>query len=220
MDQIYFELGFIKLKDKSGKHHTLQCEEISVSIQNENTPRYAVDILGPIDIAPGKKKYNFTIKKPKFFESDLLFVYGVYTTNFDLKLYRMVNEHEMSAGARAYEQEKYNRKIDERRQDQKINNLRKNKMLTAAIKAQNPSAGAYIENAETGLDKDGGMAKVGDYFIEHVITLSHCVVDSASFGNFDGTKPVTEEIQGQAQYLVFSQNTAGYYKKTIDGDEL
>jgi len=191
-DNIYFELGFLKLKGKDGQLHSLACEEITVQVQNENTARYACDIVAPIDIAPQKKKFTFTIKKPKFFESDLLFIYSVYTTDFDLRLYRLVNQYDISQK----QNQKKTEKISKRR-----------------------SSGAYV-NTGTELNRDGGAAKIGDYYIEHVMTLNHCVIDSAQFGNFDGTKPVTEEIQGQARYITFSQNVSGYYKKTIQGDEL
>ena len=69
----FFELGFVKISNEAGVNATLASEEITISTSTDNNVRYACDVQVPIDIAPTKKKFNFIIKKPKFFESDLLF---------------------------------------------------------------------------------------------------------------------------------------------------
>ncbi len=46
--------------------------------------------------------------------------------------------------------------------------------------------------------------------IQHYMTLYDCQVSDVSFGGFDGTKPVTEEIKGQALYYVFDSSASAY----------
>lgn len=194
---IFFELGFLKLNDKSGNdagYRSLLCEEFTFNVQNENVPRYACDIVAPVDLAPTKKKFTFTIKKPKFFESDLLSIHAVYAGDFDLKVYRIIRNSDLTA---------------EKKQIWAKNN--------AARQAPSPLASVLSSAGAVG-STGGDSVQGNDFSVEHVLTLNHCMVDSDQVGNFDGTKPVSEEIQGQARYVTFSPNVAGYYSRTLQGD--
>jgi len=42
------------------------------------------------------------------------------------------------------------------------------------------------------------------------MALRHCIIDKVNIGNFDGTKPVTEEIQGSTLYYEFAKGTSAY----------
>lgn len=194
---LFFELGFLKVKDNNGTH-SLACEEITVTVSTDNNARYVCDIITPVDIQPTKKKFSFQIKKPKFFESDLLFVNSVYGGNLTLDLYRLINGNDLTETA---SQNKHSREL-----------IQKTAMRGApgAKVTQSSSFGA------SGTDQ----VNIEGFIVEHVLTLNNCAIDSSSFGNFDGTKPISEDIQGIAKNVEFSDNVAGYYKKSIEGDEL
>jgi hypothetical protein len=196
---VYFELGFIKIADNNAIH-SIACEEITLQVQNENIPRYVCDVQVPIDIAPTKKKFTFTIKKPKFFESDILFTKAVYIGDFDLRLFRLISKLD----------------ITPEKQENIDANYGKNTQWKRDV------TGVLINSLAPFMPKPQyGEGKEGEAFnIEHVLTLHECWVDSANMGSFDGTKPVTEEIQGVAKYMTFSKNVAGKYKQMIQGDEL
>lgn len=197
---VYFELGFLKIKPKDGTPKSLITEEFSFTITNENILRYACDIVGPVDIMPTKKKYMWSVKKPKFFESDRFFIEAMYGGDFDILVYRLIHEQDMT-------KEKY----------ADIRDIK-------GVDYSGVDSTGQPEVVVEGLSKysgDNTIYYIGGWFIEHVMNLHHCSIDSAEVGNFDGTKPVSENIQGIAQFFTFSQNVAGYYKKTVrGGDEL
>jgi len=195
MKPIAFELGLLQIKTKEYSAK-LMCDEFSFSMANENTVRYACDIVAPIDIAPTKKKFNFTIKKPKFFETDHMFISALYSFEFDVRVFRIIQKSEFFAKGE----------------------------ITKANKTygSSPLKGSQNVKVQKGmfLGKEANVAIKGDYVIEHVMNLRHCLIDNVSVGNFDGTKLVTEDIQGVSRFFTFSQNVSGYYKKSMVVDEM
>lgn len=198
-DNLFFELGAISV-NINGTDHMIACEEITLTVTNENTARYACDIRVPIDISPGKRKFSYSIKKPKFFESDLLYIKAVYGGTFDLKLYRLILKDDITNFKKTLNS-------DLKKREKNLNKSKKDPI-------------AAVSMGVSQIGQDSAEAQEGeDFLIEHMITLHKCVVDSVSFGSFDGTKPVSEDIQGQGQYVTFSPATAGYYSKVLKGDE-
>jgi hypothetical protein len=61
---------------------------------------------------------------------------------------------------------------------------------------------AYTGNNNDLLQNSYGSQNFADndWVIQHYLTLNNCVGVTDSMGNFDGTKPVTEEYQGLALY--------------------
>lgn len=203
---IYFELGFLKLLPKSGdSSRSLVAEEFTFTVSTENQPRYACDIVGPIDIMPTKKKFMWSCKKPKFFETDRFFIEALYGGDFNLAVFRLISEFDMK--------------------DSKLQ----------SIKDIEVSGGSIFDLAKTGgvpgIEVDTGTESVNSsnmttdstfyysngWYVEHVMNLHNCSIDSLEVGNFDGTKPVSETIQGVAQFFTFSKSVTGYYKKEITG---
>jgi hypothetical protein len=135
-----FELGFIKI----APGRTIACEEITVKFSQENVPRHVCDQIFPVDLAPTKKKAEFSFKKPKLLGNDLLFYLYTHYFPFDFLLYTL-----------------------------------------------HPN------------DKDDTLEP------KLYLALRHCVIDSVSIGNFDGTKPVTEEIQGSTLYYEIDKDMSG-----------
>ena len=140
-----FELGFIKV----GGSRTIACEEISVKVSQENQVRHVCDQILPVDLHPVKKKTEFTFKKPKLLENDLLFYLYTHYMTFDIYLYRI----------------------------------------------------------RTNVDP------------ELYMILRACLIDNMNFGNFDGTKPVTEEVNGTALYYEFASGMSAY-KDSIRSSDL
>ena len=132
-----FELGFIKIAGV----RTIACEEISVSASQENQTRHVCDQIFPVDLHPVKKKVEFTLKKPKLLDNDLLFYLYTHYYPFDIYLYQILDDDETGA-------------------------------LTPKL----------------------------------YMVLKNCLIDNVNFGNFDGTKPVTEEIKGSTLYYIFSSS--------------
>jgi hypothetical protein len=147
------ELGFIKIPNPSGGARTIACEEISLKFSQENTPRWVCDQIFPVDIHPTKKRAEFSFKKPKLLNNDLLFYLYTHYFPFDLLLYTLhENDENDVLEPRAY------------------------------------------------------------------ITLRHCVINDVNIGNFDGTKPVTEEIQGSTLYYEFAKGTSAYKDSIRNAD--
>ena len=136
-----FELGFIKLSPS----RTIACEEINLKFSQENVFRHVCDQVLPVDVAPTKKKAEFSFKKPKLLNNDLLFYMYTHYFPFDFLLYTL-----------------------------------------------------------QGNDNDDRLIP------KLYLALRHCIISDVNIGNFDGTKPVTEEIQGQALYYEFDSQVSAY----------
>lgn len=189
----YFELGYLRLSSGLAKKPVkLIAEEFSFTVNNEFNTRYACDILVPIDISPGKKKFSFNVKKPKFFESDVINIHTVYKGDFTLDVFRLILKSQINENKKNY-------------LDKADDTNYQNKSFAQGL--------AQVAVDIAGVGKYGRLALVdaGDFIAEHVMTLHHCNVESLTTGNFDGTKPVTEDISGIAQFVTFSPTVQGYY---------
>ena len=223
---VFFEIGFLRIQ-KGKEIRNLACEDITVSLDVENILRYTCDLTQPIGINPSRRKFNFTIRKPKFMETDYFFVEALYGGDFQLLLYRLVRDEDWQK-RRQYEQRQIKAKENESAQ----------KILTSFM---NPITGPYqlvTEGAKYLASKAGYpdvyvkdrgpipttnpkyAKRVGDMWLQHVLTLHHCYVDSISFGNFDGTRTVNEEINGVAEYFSYPPGMAGFYSAGDKGDEM
>lgn len=148
-----FELGFIKIAPA----RTIACEEINLKFTQENVIRHVCDQIFPVDLAPSKKKIEFSFKKPKLLDNDLLFYMYTHYFPFDFLLY-------------------------------------------------------VLEPKENILAKNMKYIKMNNEYLSPKLymVLRHCIISDVNIGNFDGTKPVTEEIQGQALYYEFSSGVSAY----------
>jgi hypothetical protein len=209
---IYFELGFIKFLPKDDKpSQMLVSEEFTMTISTENVARYACDIVAPIDIMPTKKKFMWSVKRPKFFETDRFAIEAMFGGDFDLAVFRIMHETDMT--------------------QEKLDFIKDKKFWNAAGKmVQNPLY-AVTSMPEAVLGTDTNMVrgsnkedritffKDGEWYIEHVMNLHHCWIDSLEIGNWDGSKPVSETIQGTAAFFSFSQSVAAYYTNATSGEK-
>lgn len=201
---LQFELGMLRFNRKDGDPISLACEEITVSFEQENYVRYTCDLISPVSIHPSKKRFAFNIKRPKFVETDVLTVQALYEGDFTLYLYRILSKSELeSLGYKVNKQlrilENYH-KEDIFSYKEFLDPFRSKRVPGVAVKK-----GAKIGEIKGAL--------VGNYFIQHIMSLHHCYIDSFNFGNFDGTKPVTEEINGVAEYFTYPPGVGAYYIK-------
>lgn len=201
---LVFELGVLEISTNVSdninyKGKRLLTEEFTISVATENVQRYACDIIAPIDIAPQKKKFNWTIKRPKFFETDYLFFNAMYSFEFDIKVFRIVNKGEYLG----------RNKPDYVYPD-----------FPDDLKAHTGEKGINVKRGFLFDARDSGVLMKNEMILEHVMNLRHCLIDSAHIGNFDGTKPVSEDIQGTARFFSFSRNVADWYAERMKVDEL
>jgi hypothetical protein len=162
---LLFELGELKIFGSR-----IACEEITIKTSYELNPRYVSDQINPFDLAPTKNKIEFTIKKPKIIENDILFYLATQHLPFGLDLYRIINSDDVAQ--------------------------------TQYAKINPGIRGTYTELAN------------GD-ILQKYMTLYGCTISDAQFGNFDGTKPVTEDIQGQAIDYAFDSGVSAYYDSIL-----
>jgi hypothetical protein len=141
-----FELGYITIGTKK-----ILVEEISISTSYDVQPRHVSDQVMALDLEPQKQKIEFTFKKPKVIENDILFFLATNYLPFQFDLFKIYETN----GGKTYKPIRY-------------------------------------------------------------LTLLQCQISKASFGNFDGTKPVTEEIQGVALYYTFNEKLSSYSWSILD----
>ncbi len=178
---LLFELGQLILFNGS----KIACEEITVKLSYELNPRYVSDQINPFDLAPTKSKIEFTIKKPKILENDILFYLATQHLPFSFDLYRIINSSDLGQITEtAYAAP---------------STLNGNQAQYTAVTKENPG----IQVTYTELPN-------GD-FLQKYMTLTGCTISDAQYGNFDGTKPVTEDIQGQAIDYAFDRSASAYY---------
>lgn len=202
-----FELGLLRFNRKDGSPVSLACEEITVAFEQENYTRYACDLTMPISIHPSKKRFTFNIKRPKFVETDTLLVQALYEGDFTLYLYRLFPVTELTQ--KGYTVKERSTLLEFPKKE----DLYTSKDLGDPKRKKIPSV-AVKKGIKTGEMKG---TVIGNYFVQHIMTLHHCFIDGFNFGNFDGTKPVTEEINGVAEYFSFPPGVGAYYiKQEID----
>lgn len=198
-----FELGLLRFNRKDGSPVSLACEEITVSFEQENYTRYTCDLTMPVSIHPSKKRFIFNIKRPKFVETDTLLVQALYEGDFTLYLYRMVPITGLIE--RGYTVKERSTIL----KPPKNEDLYSNEEIWSKEKKRIPSV-AVKKGTKIGEMKG---TVIGSYFVQHIMTLHHCFIDGFNFGNFDGTKPVTEEINGVSEYFSFPPGVGAYYIK-------
>lgn len=93
-----FQLGFINVGaptiDLAGNPSSLVrrilCEEITIGLSYDLTPRHVSDQVIAVDTLPTKQKITFKFKKPKNTDNDLLFYMATYQIPFMFDLYRII----------------------------------------------------------------------------------------------------------------------------------
>lgn len=161
----FFELGAIRVLDR-----TILCEEITVGVTTELTPRFVSDQKYPVDLEPHKKGIEFTLKKPKILEQDLLFFMVTHDFSFDIQLYRILE-------------------------------------LPRTYSIAEDIAISTV----TGSMGTSGMSI--DLKVDLQLILKGCTIRDLSFGKYDGTQIVTEDVTGNALYYEFPDShdmSAGY----------
>jgi hypothetical protein len=177
---LIFELGFIKVGQ-----NLIACEEINLTVSYQVNERHVSDQVMPVDLAQTKMKLEFSIKKPKIIENDLLFYLHLNRIPVDIMLYRLVNPQDWNTQNTGTGSSPY---LENPAQTQSS--------------ANEVNSLAYTGNNNDLLQNSYGSQNFADndWVIQHYLTLNNCVGVTDSMGNFDGTKPVTEEYQGLALY--------------------
>jgi hypothetical protein len=162
-----------------------------------------------MDVQPTKKKIDFTLKKPKVLENDILFyLYTNYMT-FDLDLYRIINPDDANnplLGSNA---------------GNPVTNTASNIINDISQALQN-SYNGFMAAAGQGSSVNTSSTTTGIFklkngaVLQHYITLNICQISQISFGNFDGTKTISEDIQGSALYYSFDPSVSAYYDSILN----
>jgi hypothetical protein len=193
---LLFDLGLIKIGNK-----TVACEEITISTSQENNYRYVSDQVYGTDLEPTKKKIDFTLKKPKLIENDILLYLMTNYLPFSFELYRILDKDD---GAQL---------VGSAAADTITSGV-----FTYLSSFLNPIAG--IISATSTLNKYSGITQMSNgNYLQKYMTLHNCLLSQVSFGPFSGEKVVTEDVQGSALYYSFDSSVSAYYDSILTNRE-